>query len=73
MEDLDIRRQEDDTEVVEFREGPTKTRGGGLTIRRRNDGGRTDYDEIDKNQRKELSHIISGYKEVPNENIQHVH
>ena len=26
-----------------------------------------DYDEINENQRKELSHIISGYKEVPNE------
>ena len=27
-----------------------------------------DYDEIDENHRKELSHIISGYKEVSNEN-----
>ena len=27
-----------------------------------------DYDEMDKNQRKELSYIISGFKEVPNEN-----
>ena len=27
-----------------------------------------DYDEIDEYQRKELSHIISGFKEVPNEN-----
>ena len=27
-----------------------------------------DCDEIDENQRKELSHIISGFKEVPNEN-----
>ena len=26
-----------------------------------------DYDEIDENQRKELSHIISGFKVVPNE------
>ena len=26
-----------------------------------------DYDEINENQRKELSHIISGYKEVQNE------
>jgi len=26
-----------------------------------------DYDEVNENQRKELSHIISGYKEVPNE------
>ena len=30
-----IRQQEDGTEVVEFREGPTKTRSGGLSIRRR--------------------------------------
>ena len=35
MEDLVIRQQEDGTEVVEFREGPTKTRSGGLSIRRR--------------------------------------
>ena len=27
-----------------------------------------DYDEIDENQRKELSHIITGFKGVPNEN-----
>ena len=27
-----------------------------------------DNDEMDKNQRKELSHIISEFKEVPNEN-----
>ena len=27
-----------------------------------------DYDEIDENHRKELSYIISGYKEVSNEN-----
>ena len=176
VEDLVIRQQEDGTEVVEFREGPTKTRSGGLSIRRRTtpqvmystDGGKTDpvrlfklwlskrpegmkdtgplylsiinrpqstdvwytkirmgqntignimksmasclktnkkltnhsmrktlvsklktsgqprnviceitgharesslddYDEIDENQRKELSHIISGYKEVQNE------
>ena len=26
-----------------------------------------DYDEINENQRKELSHIISGYKEVQNQ------
>ena len=173
VEDLVVRQQEDGTEVVEFREGPTKTRSSGLTIRRRTtpqvmystDGGKTDpvrlfklwlskrpegmkdtgplylsiinrpkspdvwytkfrmgensignimksmafcqltnhsmrktlvsklkksgqprnviceitgharesslddYDEIDENQRKELSHIISGYKELPNENI----
>ena len=177
MEDVIIRQREDGTEVVEFREGPTKTRSGGLTIRRRTtpqamfstDGGKSDpvrlfklwlskrpegmkntgplylsiinrpksadvwytkvrmgqntignlmksmasclrtnkkltnhsmrktlvsklkksgqprnviceitgharesslddYDEIDENHRKELSHIISGYKEVSNEN-----
>ena len=34
VEDLVIRQQEDGTEVVEFREGPTKTRSG-LSIRRR--------------------------------------
>jgi len=171
-----IRQQEDGTEVVEFLEAPTKTRSGGLSIRRKTtpqvmystDGGKTDpvrlfklwlskrpegmkdtgpvylcvinrpqstdvwytkirmgqntvgnimksmasclktnkkltnhsmrktlvsklknsgqpcnviceitgharesslddYDEINENQRKELSHIISGYKEVPNE------
>ena len=28
-----------------------------------------DYDEIDENQRKELSHIISGFKVVPNETV----
>ena len=50
VEDLVIRQQEDGTEVVEFREGPTKTRSGGLAIRRRTtpqimystDGGKTD-------------------------------
>ena len=177
VEDFVIRQQEDGSEVVEFREGPTKTRSGGLTISRRTtpqamystDGGKTDpvrlfklwlskrpdgmkdkgplylsvinrpksndiwytkirmgentignimksmasclktnkkltnhsmrktlvsklkksgqprnviceitgharesslddYDEIDENQRKELSHIISGFKVVPNEN-----
>ena len=49
-EDLVIRQQEDGTEVVEFREGPTKTRSGGLSIRRRTtpqvmystDGGKSD-------------------------------
>ncbi|CAH3119802.1 unnamed protein product [Pocillopora meandrina] len=30
VEDVIIRRREDGTEVVEFREGPTKTRSGGL-------------------------------------------
>ena len=30
-----IRQQEGGTDVVEFREGPTKTRSGGLSIRRR--------------------------------------
>lgn len=35
MEDLVIRQQGDGTEVVEFREGPTKTRSGGLSIRQR--------------------------------------
>ncbi|PFX30308.1 Retrovirus-related Pol polyprotein [Stylophora pistillata] len=33
VEDVIIRQREDGTEVVEFREGPTKTRSGGLTIR----------------------------------------
>jgi len=50
VEDLVIRQQEDGTEVVEFCEGPTKTRSGGLSIRRRTtpqvmystDGGKTD-------------------------------
>ena len=49
VDDLIIRQQEDGTKVVEFREGPTKTRSGGLTIRRRTpqvmyttDGGKTD-------------------------------
>ena len=50
VEDLVIRQQEDGTEVVEFLEGPTKTRSGGLSIRRRTtpqvmystDGGKTD-------------------------------
>jgi len=49
VEDLVIRQQEDGTEVVEFLEGPTKTRSG-LSIRRRTtpqvmyntDGGKTD-------------------------------
>ena len=35
VEDLVIRQQEDGSEVVEFREGPTKTRSGGLSSRRR--------------------------------------
>ena len=35
VEDFVIRQQEDGSEVVEFREGPTKTRSGGLTISRR--------------------------------------
>ena len=35
VEDLVIRQQEDGSEVVEFCEGPTKTRSGGLSIRRR--------------------------------------
>ena len=35
VEDVIIRQREDGTEVVEFREGPTKIRSGGLTIRRR--------------------------------------
>ena len=35
VEDLVIRQQEDGSEVVEFREGPTKTWSGGLSIRRR--------------------------------------
>ena len=35
MEDRVIRQQEDGAEVVGFREGPTKTRDGGRTIRRR--------------------------------------
>jgi len=35
VEDLVIRQQEDGTEVAEFCEGPTKTRRGGLSIRRR--------------------------------------
>ena len=34
-EDLVIRQQEDGSEVVEFRESPTKTQSGGLSIRRR--------------------------------------
>ncbi|XP_073245710.1 uncharacterized protein KIAA1958-like [Porites lutea] len=50
VEDFVIRQQEDGSEVVEFREGPTKTRSGGLTISRRTtpqamystDGGKTD-------------------------------
>ena len=49
-EDLVIRQLEDGTEVVEFREVPTKTRNGGLSIRRRTtpqvidstDGGKND-------------------------------
>ena len=35
VEDVIIRQQQDGTKVVEFREGPTKKRSGGLTIRRR--------------------------------------
>ena len=35
VEDLVIRPQEDGTEVVEFRDGPTRIRSGGLTIRQR--------------------------------------
>lgn len=50
VEDVTIRQREDGTEVVEFRKGPTKTRNGGLTIRRRTtpqamfstDGGKSD-------------------------------
>ena len=50
VEDFVIRQQEDGSEVVEFREGATKTRSGGLTISRRTtpqamystDGGKTD-------------------------------
>ena len=50
VKDLVIREQEDGTEVVEFHEGPTKTRSGGLTIRQRTtpqvmhstDGGKAD-------------------------------
>ena len=50
VEDLVIRQQEDGSEVVEFHEGPTKTRSGGLSIRRRTtpqvmhstDGGKND-------------------------------
>ena len=49
VEDLVISQQEDGTEVVEFLEGPTITRSGGLSIRRRTtpqvmystDGGKT--------------------------------
>ena len=45
-----IRQQQDGTEVVELREGPTKTQSGGLSIRRRTtpqvmystDGGKSD-------------------------------
>ena len=50
VEDLIIRQQEDGTNVVQFREDPTKTRKGGLTIKRRKtpqvmystNGGKTD-------------------------------
>ena len=35
VEDVIIRQQQDGTKVVEFREGPTKKRSGGLTIRRK--------------------------------------
>ena len=35
VEDFIIRQQQDGGEVVEFREGPTKTRSGGLRIGRR--------------------------------------
>ena len=33
VEDLVVKQREDGSEVVEFREGPTKTRNGGLVIR----------------------------------------
>ena len=50
VEDVIIRQREDGTEVVEFREGSTKTRNGGLTNWRRTtpqamfntDGGKSD-------------------------------
>ena len=35
VEDFVVRPQQDGSEAVEFREGPTKTRSGGLRIRRR--------------------------------------
>ena len=35
VEGFVIRQQEDGSEFVEFRKGPTKTRSGGLTISRR--------------------------------------
>ena len=35
VEDFIIRQQQDAGEIVEFREGPTRTRSGGLRIRRR--------------------------------------
>ena len=50
VDDFVIRQQEDGSEVVEFRKGPTETRSGGLIISRRTtpqamystDGGKTD-------------------------------
>ena len=50
VEDVVMGQQEDGSEVVEIREGPTKTRNDGLTILRRTtpqamystDGGKTD-------------------------------
>ncbi|CAH3161725.1 unnamed protein product, partial [Porites evermanni] len=50
VEDFIIRQQEEGKEVVQFQEGPTKTRSGGLTILRRptlqamysTNGGKTD-------------------------------
>jgi len=35
VENLEIRQQEDGTVVAEFRQGSTKTRSGGLSIRRK--------------------------------------
>ena len=35
VEDFIIRQQEDGGEVVEYREGPTRTRSGGIRVRRR--------------------------------------
>lgn len=35
VEDFIVRQQEDGSKVIEFREGPTKTRSGGLRIKRR--------------------------------------
>ena len=50
VEDFIIRQQEEGREVVQFQEGPTKTRSGGITILRRTtlqtmystNGGKTD-------------------------------